>query len=102
MQRLRISVPPHHGRMSPRSETAWNVNIIIENVWRLDALANVSGLMSSHSGPNAGDGETISAPGETRLFSTDPKNQLAAKVAGFAYLVRGHGFAELIACYFQG
>src|SRR5713101_6879539 len=40
--------------------------------------------------------------GETGLFSTDLKNQLAAKVAGFAYLVRGHGFAELIACYFQG
>ena len=40
--------------------------------------------------------------GGARLFSTDLKNQLAAKVAGFAYPVRGHGFAELIACYFQG
>jgi hypothetical protein len=30
-------------------------------------------------------------------LSTDQKNQLAAKVAGLAYLVRGRSLAELIA-----
>jgi hypothetical protein len=30
------------------------------------------------------------------------KNQLAAKVTGFAYLVRGHGFAELKASISRG
>src|ERR1700680_3645430 len=34
--------------------------------------------------------------------SADLKNQLAAKVAGFALLVRGHGFAEPLAGYFAG
>jgi hypothetical protein len=33
--------------------------------------------------------------------SADQKNQLAAKVAGFAYPVRGHGFAKPIACHFR-
>jgi 2-methylcitrate dehydratase PrpD len=30
--------------------TAWNVNAIIEDVWRLDALADVSSLMNSNRG----------------------------------------------------
>jgi hypothetical protein len=37
-----------------------------------------------------------------RAVSTDLKNQLAPKVAGFAQLVRGRGFAEPIASHFQG
>jgi 2-methylcitrate dehydratase PrpD len=30
--------------------TAWNADAIIEDVWRLDALADVSGLMNAHRG----------------------------------------------------
>jgi 2-methylcitrate dehydratase PrpD len=33
------------------SGTAWNADAIIENVWRLDELADVSGLMNSNHGP---------------------------------------------------
>jgi len=34
-------------------------------------------------------------------LSADQKNQFAAKMAGFAYPVRGHGFAEPISCHFR-
>jgi 2-methylcitrate dehydratase PrpD len=33
------------------SRTAWNADAIIEGVWRLDALADLSSLMNSHRGP---------------------------------------------------
>lgn len=29
------------------SATTWNVDAIIENVWRLDQLADISGLMNA-------------------------------------------------------
>ncbi|HMH95265.1 MAG TPA: MmgE/PrpD family protein, partial [Bradyrhizobium sp.] len=31
--------------------TAWNADTVIEDVWRLDALADVSSLMNAHNGP---------------------------------------------------
>jgi hypothetical protein len=33
--------------------TGWNVDAIIDDVWHLDALADVSSLMNSHPGPAA-------------------------------------------------
>jgi 2-methylcitrate dehydratase PrpD len=33
--------------------TAWNADAVIEDVWRLDALADVSSLMNLHCGPAA-------------------------------------------------
>jgi 2-methylcitrate dehydratase PrpD len=42
------------------SGTGWNVDAIIEDVWHLDALADVSSLMNAHQGP-ASAGE-LSAP----------------------------------------
>src|SRR2546429_7190833 len=39
-------------------------------------------------------------PGVKRGVSADEKDQFAAKMAGFAHPVRGHGFAEPIACHF--
>src|SRR5712664_1569151 len=38
--------------------TAWNADAVIEDVWRLDALADVSSLMNAHNGA----GEAVSAP----------------------------------------
>jgi 2-methylcitrate dehydratase PrpD len=34
--------------------TAWNADTVIEDVWRLDALADVSRLMNAHDGPAPG------------------------------------------------
>jgi len=31
--------------------TAWNADAVIDDVWRLDALADVSSLMNAHNGP---------------------------------------------------
>jgi 2-methylcitrate dehydratase PrpD len=42
--------------------TAWNADTIIEDVWRLDALADVSGLMHAHDGPAPAMEEAVSGP----------------------------------------
>jgi hypothetical protein len=34
--------------------TGWNADAVIEDVWRLDALADVSSLVNAHRGPAAG------------------------------------------------
>jgi 2-methylcitrate dehydratase PrpD len=47
---------------SQASGTAWNANAIIEDIWRLDALADVSSLMNSHNGAGAGAKQTEPAP----------------------------------------
>jgi hypothetical protein len=39
---------------------AWNADTIIEDVWRLDALADVSILMNAHNGPAAATEEAVS------------------------------------------
>jgi hypothetical protein len=53
--------------------------------------------------PNGGNFIAMNRSGHRlkRGVSADQKNQFAAKVAGFAYPVRGHGFAEPIACHFR-
>jgi hypothetical protein len=40
--------------------TAWNADTVIEDVWRLDALADVSSLMNAHSGPAPAMAEAVS------------------------------------------
>lgn len=45
--------------------TAWNADTIIEDVWRLDALADVSSLMNSHDRVGLAPGETVPAPVHT-------------------------------------
>jgi 2-methylcitrate dehydratase PrpD len=40
--------------------TGWNADAIIENVWHLDVLADVSGLMNAHQGPASA--AEVSAP----------------------------------------
>jgi hypothetical protein len=42
--------------------TAWNADAVIEDVWRLDALADVSSLMNAHDGPASATEEAVSAP----------------------------------------
>jgi 2-methylcitrate dehydratase PrpD len=39
--------------------TTWNTDTIIADVWRLDGLADVSGLMSPHHVPAPATGETV-------------------------------------------
>jgi 2-methylcitrate dehydratase PrpD len=43
----------------------WNADAIIEDVWRLDALADVSSLMNSHSATAPAISETVSVPVRT-------------------------------------
>jgi 2-methylcitrate dehydratase PrpD len=42
--------------------TAWNPDAVIEDVWRLDALADVSSLMNAHNAPAPATLETATAP----------------------------------------
>jgi 2-methylcitrate dehydratase PrpD len=41
--------------------TTWNTDTIIADVWRLDGLADVSGLMSPHDVPAPATGETVAS-----------------------------------------
>lgn len=43
------------------SGTAWSVDGIIADVWRLDTLADISSLMNSHAGPAPAMATTVSA-----------------------------------------
>ncbi|HWL18447.1 MAG TPA: MmgE/PrpD family protein [Bradyrhizobium sp.] len=45
--------------------TTWNADTIIEDVWRLDELADVSRLMNEHAGFGPVSKETVSAPART-------------------------------------
>jgi 2-methylcitrate dehydratase PrpD len=40
--------------------TAWNADTVIDGVWRLDALADVSSLMNAHDGPAPAMAEAVS------------------------------------------
>jgi hypothetical protein len=40
--------------------TAWNADTIVEDVWRLDVLADVSSLMSVHDGSRPATEEAVS------------------------------------------
>jgi len=40
--------------------TAWNADTVIDDVWRLDALVDVSSLMNAHDGPAPAMAEAVS------------------------------------------